>query len=91
MTVVNAVVVCQVVGMKSITVLELHEQTDAVVQRVAEEDGFVITSEGEPLAILRSVREPQVRRNPLPRREASTLPTTRADSTLFISEERDGR
>lgn len=84
-------IVCQLVGMKSITVRELHEQTEQVVRRAVEEDGFIITSQGEPLAILKAARESRVRGNPLPRRDASTLPTTKFDSTAFISEDRDAR
>ena len=77
--------------MKSITVRELHEQTEQVVLRAAEEDGFVITSQGEPVAILKPARERRLRGNPLPQRDASALPTTKFDSTVFISEERNGR
>lgn len=89
-TVVIDGIVRQSVGMKSITVQELHEQTEQVVRRAAEEDGFIITSQGEPLAILKAARESRITGNPLPKRDVSTLPTTKFDSTDFISEERSG-
>lgn len=78
-------------SMKSITIGELHEHTEEVVLRMAEEDGLVITTRGQPVAILRPARGPRPGGKPLPKREPSTLPTTPADSTVFISEERGAR
>ena len=77
--------------MKSITIAELHEHTEQVVLRMSEEDGLVITTQGQPVAILRPAQEWSFRGKPLPRRNPATLPTTRADSTVFISEERGAR
>jgi antitoxin (DNA-binding transcriptional repressor) of toxin-antitoxin stability system len=77
--------------MKSITIGELHEHTEQLVMRAAEEDGFVITTQGMPVAILRPARAPEAGGKPLPKRDPQSLPTTKADSTLFISEERDSR
>ena len=77
--------------MKSITIGELHEHTKQVIQRAAEEDGFVITTQGHAVAILRPVHGRRLGGKPLPKREPGTLPTTKADSTDFISEERGAR
>lgn len=77
--------------MKSITIGELHEHTEQVVLRAAEEDGFVITTDGQPVAILRAAQSRRPGGKPLPRREPTALPTTSADSTAFISEERAAR
>ncbi len=77
--------------MKSITLAELHEHTEQVVLRMTEEDGLVITTQGQPVAILRPAPERRSRGTPLPKRNSGTLPTTRADSTVFVSEERDAR
>lgn len=77
--------------MKSITISELHEHTEQVVLRAAEEDGFVITTQGQPVAILRPAQGRRMSGKPLPKREPGTLPTTKADSTDFISEERGAR
>ena len=77
--------------MKSITIAELHEHTEQVVLRTSEEDGFVITTGGQLVAILRPAQVRSVRGKPLPKRSPATLPTSRADSTDFISEERGAR
>lgn len=77
--------------MKSISIAELHENTEQVVLRMSEEDGLVITTQGQPVAILRPARERRSRGTPLPKRNPGTLPTTKADSTVFISEERGAR
>lgn len=90
-TVVITSLVCQLMDMKSITVRELHERTEQVVQQAVAADGFVITSHGEPLAIIKPVRGASAPRSPLPKRDASILPTTQFDSTAFISEDRNGR
>ena len=79
------------VDMKSITIAELHEHTEEVVLRMSGEDGFVITTKGQPVAILRPAQERRSQGKPLPKRNPATLPTTRADSTDFISEERGAR
>ena len=79
------------VDMKSITIAELHEHTEEVVLRMSGEDGFVITTKGQPVAILRPAQERRSQGKPLPKRSPATLPTTKADSTDFISEERGAR
>ena len=77
--------------MKSITIGELHEHTEQVVLRAVEEDGYVITTQGQPVAILRPTHGRRLGGTPLPKREPGTLPTTKADSTVFISQERGAR
>lgn len=78
-------------GMKAITIRELHERTEQLVQEVARQDGFVITEHGEALAVLAAPRGVRRSGKPLPRRDPATLPTTSADSTAFISEDRNRR
>lgn len=77
--------------MKAITIRELHDRTEQLVQEVARRDGFVITERGEPLALLTAARGARHAGKPLPRRDPATLPTTNADSTTFVSEDRNGR
>ena len=77
--------------MKSITLSELHEHTEQVVMRMSDEDGLVITTQGRAVAILRPAIERRSQGQPLPKRDPGALPTTRADSTEFISEERGAR
>ena len=77
--------------MKTITLAELHEHTEEVVSRIAVEDGFVITTRSQPVAILRPAQERKSGGRPLPKRDPGALPMTGADSTDFISEERGAR
>ncbi len=77
--------------MKAITIRELHERTEQLVQEAAAQDGFVITENGEPLAVLAAARRARRSGKPLPRRDPATLPTTSADSTTFVSEDRNDR
>ncbi len=76
---------------KAITIRELHDQTEQLVQEATRRDGFVITERGEPLAVLTAARGVRRSGRPLPHRDPATLPTTKADSTAFVSEDRNGR
>ena len=75
--------------MRSITIRELHEQTEQLVQEASRHDGIVITEKVRAVAMLTPARGSGGAGKPLPHREPLTLPTTRADSTVLISEERD--
>lgn len=77
--------------MKAITIRELHDRTEQLVQEAARRDGFVITEDGVALAVLAAARGARRSGKPLPRRDPATLPTTSADSTTFVSEDRNGR
>lgn len=77
--------------MKAITIRELHDRTEQLVQEAARQDGFVITERGEALAVLAAARGARRSGKPLPRRDPATLPTTSGDSTTFVSEDREGR
>ncbi|MBI4660119.1 MAG: type II toxin-antitoxin system prevent-host-death family antitoxin [Verrucomicrobia bacterium] len=77
--------------MKAITIRDLHDRTEQLVQEAARRDGFVITEQGEPLAVLTAARGARRSGKPLPHRDPATLPTTSADSTIFVSEDRNGR
>ena len=76
--------------MKAITIRELHDRTEQLVQEAARQDGFVITEHGVALAVLAAARGARRSGKPLPRRDPATLPTTSADSTTFVSEDRNG-
>ena len=77
--------------MKAITIRELHDRTEQLVQEAAHQDGFIITEQGEALAVLASALGARRSGKSLPRRDPATLPTTGADSTAFVSEDRNGR
>lgn len=77
--------------MKTITIRELHDRTEQLVQEAARQDSFVITERGEALAVLTAALDTRRFGKPLPRREPATLPTTSADSTSFVSEDRNER
>jgi len=77
--------------MKTITIGELHDRTEQLVLEAARRDGFVITDEGEAVAVLSAARGVRRIGKSLPRRDPAILPATRHDSTIFVSEDRDGR
>jgi len=77
--------------MRAITIRELHDRTEELVQEAARQDGFVITEHGEALAVLAAARGARPSGKPLPRRDPATLPTTNVDSTTFVSEDPNGR
>ena len=77
-------------SMKAITIRDLHDRTEQLVQEASQHDGYVITEQGKALAVLMAA--PGYRRcAPLPHRDPAMLPTTSGDSAIFISEERNAR
>lgn len=76
--------------MKSVTVEELHAATATFVQEAAAVP-LLITSHGQPVAVLRKVEQLDRVGKPLPDREdwIARLPQTDLDSTRVVSEDRD--
>jgi len=77
--------------MKIISIKELHAETGRWV-RAAAKQPIVVTDRGEKVATLQS-HEAAVRPQAVldPARRLAWMPVSPADSTLFISEDRDGR
>ena len=78
--------------MKTITVEELHEQTDRVVSEAAQHT-IVVTRNGLPQAILKPYPDPGALKQHWAERERllAALPRLSVDSSEYISEERDAR
>ena len=76
--------------MKKASVRDLHIRTSALVREAAGGDVIVIERRGEPVAELRplSKQKPKVKFPDMTRLWAE-LPEVPADSTVFISEDRD--
>ena len=78
--------------MKTISIEELHDETERLVSEAAQ-DTIVVTKDGRPQAILKSYPdEAALKRYWLEReRTLAQLPRMNADSTDYISQDRDGR
>jgi antitoxin (DNA-binding transcriptional repressor) of toxin-antitoxin stability system len=78
--------------MKTISVEQLHRQTDELVRRAAVED-IVVAEGGRPLAVLTRFGEAERLRRHWEEREhaLAALPVLGTDSTRFVSEDREGR
>jgi hypothetical protein len=78
--------------MKTISVEDLHEQTDQFVGLAAQED-IVVVQRGQPLAILKRFPDAVQWQRHWEEREQklATLPRIDVDSTEYVSQDRDGR
>lgn len=76
--------------MKTISIRKLHEATGRYV-REAREGPIVITDRGASVAVLKALSDRESAGKPFPRRDPRKLPRVAFDSTLTISEDRDGR
>jgi len=76
--------------MRTITVQELHQETDRIVREAALEE-IVVMENGQPLAILNGLSRDARRQQYWNEREQklAALPMLDTDSTAFISEDRD--
>ena len=77
--------------MKTISIKELHAETGRWV-RAAKKQAIIVTDHGEKVARLQA-HEPAARPRAVldPARRLAWMPVSPADSTRFISEDRDGR
>ena len=78
--------------MKTVSIEELHEQTDRVISQ-AGQDTILVTKNGLPQAILKPYPDEAALRRYWEERERmlAALPRLAADSSLYVSEDRDGR
>ena len=78
--------------MKTISVEELHEQTERVISQAAQ-DTIVVTKNGRPQAILKPYPDETILAPYWKERERmlAELPRINADSGVYISQDRDGR
>ena len=78
--------------MKTISIEELHAQTEQVIRQAAQ-DTFVVTWNGLPQAILKPYHCAATLKQYWEERERmlSGLPRLAVDSSVYVSEDRDGR
>jgi len=78
--------------MKTVTVEELHTQTEQVLNEAASR-AIVVTKDGRPQVILNPYPDEATRERHWEKRERmlAQLPELSADSTKLISEDREGR
>ena len=76
--------------MRTATIHKLHMNTGKLVRAAAHEK-IIITERGQPVALLKAVDGPDLVGKPFPRRDIRKMPKVPGDSTVYISEDRDGR
>jgi prevent-host-death family protein len=76
--------------MRTASIRELHSRTGELV-RAAASRNIVITERGRPVAILKPLAAADLSGKRFPKRDLRKLPKVRVDSTIYISEDRDGR
>lgn len=76
--------------MKTISIKELHAETGRWV-RAAKKQTIIVTDRGEKVATLQPHVEEEKPRPVFTGRDWSKLPASPVDSTIYISEDRDGR
>jgi antitoxin (DNA-binding transcriptional repressor) of toxin-antitoxin stability system len=77
--------------MKTISIKQLHAETGRWV-RAASKQPIIVTDRGAKIATIQPHDDPARPRAVLdPVRRLRWMPVTPADSTVFISEDRDGR
>lgn len=76
--------------MKSVTIRELHMNTGKVV-RASAHQAILITERGQAVAVLKSAKAADLVGKPFPKRDIRKMPRSDIDSTIYISQDRDGR
>ena len=76
--------------MKTATIRELHMNTGKLVRASAHEN-IVITDRGQAVAVLKSANTADLVGKPFPKRDIRKMPKSDIDSTIYVSQDRDGR
>ena len=76
--------------MKRITIRELHKNTGKLVRATAHEN-ILITDRGQAVALLKSAKAADLVDKPFLKRDIRKMPRSNVDSTIYISQDRDGR
>jgi antitoxin (DNA-binding transcriptional repressor) of toxin-antitoxin stability system len=76
--------------MKTATIRELHMNTGKLVRASAHEN-ILITDRGHAVAVLKSAKASDLVGKPFPKRDIRKMPRSDIDSTIYISQDRDGR
>ncbi len=76
--------------MKTATIRELHMNTGKLVRASAHEN-ILITDHGEAVAVLKRAKAADLIGKPFPKRDIRKMPKSNIDSTIYVSQDRDGR
>jgi hypothetical protein len=76
--------------MKTATIRELHMNTGKLV-RASVHENILITDPGQAVAVLKSAKAPDLVGKPFPKRDIRNMPKSDVDSTIYVSQDRDGR
>lgn len=76
--------------MKTATIRELHMNTAKLVRASAHEN-ILVTDRGQAMAVLKSANAADLPGRPFPKRDIRKMPKSIVDSTIYISQDRDGR
>ena len=76
--------------MRTVTIRELHLNTGKLV-RAAARQKIIITDRGGPIALLKALDEPDLVGKPFPWRDIRKMLKSQVDSTIYVSQDRDGR
>jgi len=79
-------------AVKTVTIQELHQETDRLVQAAETEDVLVVEN-GRPRVVLKKAGDPAEFETFWQQRELQLagIATVKEDSTPYVSEDRDGR
>lgn len=75
---------------RTITIRELHRNTVKLVRAAAHEK-IIITDRSRPVALLEKPDGPDLVGRPFPKRDIRKMPKSNVDSTIYVSQDRDGR
>ena len=64
--------------------------TGKLVRATAREN-ILITDRGQAIAVLKSAKAVDLAGKPFPKRDIRKMPRSNVDSTIYISQDRDGR
>jgi len=76
--------------MRTATIHELHTNTGKLAGAGAREK-IIIAERGQPVALLKAVNGPDLVGKPFPRRDIRKMPKSKVNSTIYVSQDRDGR
>jgi prevent-host-death family protein len=76
--------------MKTVTIRELHMNTGKLV-RASVHGNILVTERGRPVALLKGAQTADLTGKPFPKRDRRKMPRVRADSAIYISQDRDSR
>jgi len=76
--------------MRSVTIRELHMNTGKLMRAAACEK-IIITDRGQAVAVLKSAKAADLIGKPFVKRDIRKMPKSNVDSTIYVSQDRDGR